>query len=208
MSVIVVTGYVPLPCSHRSEPVYLELGARLLAACGRAVAFTQTLGDCWLAKAWRAAGVPVPPGGKDTLAYFAVQHQKSEWLAQAARLHPEATLAWIDYGIFHLGVTADHVRGFLAALEANPPQAITSPSCYPVAATGDDSRVEWSFCGGVLALPARRAEWFHERCVEARASGQPTWEVNTWAAVARRHPDAFRLYAANHNATLFTGYAA
>jgi hypothetical protein len=38
------------------------------------------------------------------------------------------------------------------------------------------------------------------------ASRRTTWEVNTWSAILRDHPDRFRVYAADHDETLFTNY--
>jgi hypothetical protein len=60
----------------------------------------------------------------------------------------------------------------------------------------------------VLVVPAYHARWFHLECVAERRGKLPTWEINTWAAIRRRYPERFRLYRADHNETLFTGYAA
>jgi len=84
MSVAVVTGYVPLPCDHRSADDYAALGSQLLALCGKSLAFRQPLADCWMANWMADAGMAVEPGGKDTAAYHAVQHEKSRWIARAA----------------------------------------------------------------------------------------------------------------------------
>lgn len=202
----VVTGYIPLPCAHRSDADYRALGNRLQAVCEvPTVTFTSCLEDCWMYKdlVWR--GYDVQPGGKDTLAYYCVQHEKTQWLAAAERAMPDGTLVWIDYGIFHLpGVTSEHVNAFLRAIDTNPPRVITSPSCYE--ADSVRSGPNWTFCGGVLVVPATLARWFHLECMAEQRRHQPTWEVNTWAAVRRNYPDRFSLYRADHNATLFTGY--
>jgi hypothetical protein len=198
MSVTVVTGYVPLPCTHRSRDEYESLGQSLLRACGRSVAFRQSLEDCWL---YRPG---VEPGGKDTPAYHVVQHEKSAWLAAAAAGSTAHTLVWIDYGVLHnSSITTDAVCGFVENIATNPPTRITTPSIGPY--DHDDANVCWTFLGTVLVVPRRLAGWFHRRCVKARRE-PTTWEVNTWATVRHDHPDFFSLYTANHDETLVTWY--
>lgn len=204
---VVVTGYVPLPCGHRSESEYLGLGCRLQAADAPSVTFRTSLADCWLHQELTWRGYTVPPAGKDSLAYFCVQHQKSEWLASASRTVPSGTLVWIDFGILHLhGVTMRHVNEFLTAVRNKPPQVITSPSCGNWDTV--DGVVNWTFCGGVLVVPSRLARWFHLECMAEQRRHPPTWEVNTWARVAKAYPDRFAFYPADHDATMFTGYYA
>lgn len=202
---IVVTGYVPLPCGHRSHNDYMALGGRLVSACNDAIVFRSSLETCWLYGELRDQGLDVAPGGKDTPAYYCVQHQKSAWLLMASKLRESGTLVWIDFGVLHLaGVTTEHVHQLLRAVDARQPEVITSPSCglrdVPAGC------VNWTFCGGVLLMPAHDAAWFHAACVAARLGQPPTWEVNTWNEVFRRHPHRFGFYAANHDASLFTGY--
>lgn len=202
----VVTGYVPLPCSHRSESEYFGLGCRLQAVASPLVSFRSSLADTWMYRdlVWR--GYDVQPAGKDSLAYFCVQHEKTQWLAAAERALPDSTLVWIDYGILHLpGVTAGHVQQLLTAVRANPPSVITSPSCGQHDVT--DGAINWTFCGGVLIVPAKLARWFHLECMAEQRRHAPTWEVNTWARVAQAYPDRFAFYDADHNATMFTGYS-
>lgn len=200
---VVVTGFVPLPCSHRSRETYEALGSRLLAACGKAMAFRSTLDACWLCQDLRRRGYDVEPAGKDSAAYHCVQHEKTAWLAGASMALPDQTLIWIDYGILHLpDVTPELIGQFIDAVESRPPRLITAPSCglWDV----PDDRVNWTFCGGVVAIPSFYARWFHLECVAERRGKPPTWEINTWARVARRFPERFNLYHADHNHTLFS----
>lgn len=197
MSVTVVTGYVPLPCSHRSRDDYEALGGQLLSLCDNAMAFRCRLEDCWL---YRSG---VTPAGKDSAAYHVVQHQKSLWLAKAAAI-TTGTLVWLDFGAMHNPqLTAETVRAFLAAVEESPPGKITSPSAFSGFADQPDPC--WVFLGTVLVLPHHKAQWFHDQCVAQRQS-PTTWEVNTWAAVRDRHPGEFSLYQADHDRTLMTRY--
>jgi hypothetical protein len=62
-------------------------------------------------------------------------------------------------------------------------------------------------------MPPELAEWFHETAMsyatlQLEQSRRATWEVNTWSAMYRDHPEKFYVYQADHNATLFTGYKA
>ena len=204
-SPVVVTGYVPLTCNHRTHDTYMELGRQLLDICPKAVFFKQRLEDCWLAKSLAGRGLNVVQGGKDTSAYYCVQHEKTKWLERAAVLHPDRTLVWVDFGALHLdAVKPEHIAAFLEAVDRQPPDRIVSPSCYMVPHSWDDSTVCWAFCGGVLLVPAKDAAWLHAQCVYERQHKPPTWEVNTWAAVARNYPERFGFYPADHNQLLFT----
>lgn len=226
-----VTGYVRLNNANRSHGRYLELGRRLvglglptvafydghaseLVATPRCLVRRASLSDCWMAQA--AATCSPPPGTpmKDTTAYCVVQHQKTEWLAQAAAATRE-TVVWVDFGIFHLPcrLTDAQVRGLFDAVEAAPPDRITIPGIWPM--RGRPMIVwhqpAWYVAGGVVVMPPHLAEWFHETTVryatlQMEASNQTTWEVNTWSAILRDHPDKFAVYAADHDATLFTNY--
>jgi hypothetical protein len=205
MSVAVVTGYVPLPCDHRSADDYAALGSQLLALCGKSLAFRQPLADCWMANWMADAGMAVEPGGKDTAAYHAVQHEKSRWIARAAGAMEAETLVWIDYGLLHnRKIHPIHVTQLLEAVAATPPTRIVSPS-FGVQSPAPD-RINWTFLGTILVVPRALAFWFHSNVLDA-ATNPPTWEVNTWATVYRQNPDNFFLYGANHDETMFTRYS-
>jgi hypothetical protein len=199
MSVCVVTGYVPLPCEHRSREQYNELGAKLLECCERSIVFRQELGDCWLS---RKIG-NVEPGGKDSTAYHCVQHEKFSWLERASTVTDATTLIWIDYGVFHMpGVTKEIVCDFIRRVEEAEPDVIVSPS----GSEGDPfgSNPTWLFLGAVFVVPSRLTGWLSEKC---REHLDPlSWEVNTLARVRGKHPEQFRFYAANHNDSIFADY--
>ena len=200
MSVCVVTGYVPLPCSHRTREQYAALGGRLLDVCERAVFFRSTLADTWMAQ--RLGGVE--PGGKDTTAYHCVQHEKFQWLEDAAAAVEDDTLVWIDYSILHLsGMDESVISRFLDRVEQSPPDRIVSPS----AGTGYEGKdcPDWLFLGGVLVVPRRLASLLSQLCqLNAKSD---SWEVNTLGVVARLRPELFRFYTANHDASIMENYA-
>lgn len=223
----VVTGYVRLNSGHRNHGRYLELGRRLLGlglptvccydgppdelqAPPTADIRPASLDRCWMREAARGATDPVPGDGKDTAEYVTVQHQKSAWLAQAARHSP--VVIWIDFGIFHLpcGLTDGQVVEFVRRVEADPPKRICLPGIWPLPVPADvcPTRPAWYAAGGVVVMPAADAAWFdaavrYHALSALHATGRATWEVNTWAAVIRAHPDRFAVWPANHDASLF-----
>lgn len=221
-----VTGYVRLDLANRSHDRYAELGRTLTGLHRPTVAFLDgleadaettvlpaSLERCWL---WpHARNAQTPPGnpGKDTAAYHAVQHQKSAWLAEASNRTDTSVLVWIDYGILHVpGVTPELVGQFLQ--RAATVSRITLPSIWPLATDTpvDSSRPCWFVAGGVVIVPRAMAHaWHvmveHEALTHLRQTGHVTWEVNTWARVIQQHPSMFAVYPADHNATLFSGFA-
>lgn len=226
----VVTGYVRLNNGHRSHSKYLELGRRLIGVGLPIISFYDggaaellptpkttwrpaSLASCWMAA--EAKNCSPPPGSpaKDTPAYCAVQHQKSAWLAEAAYLTRDTTI-WVDFGIFHLPtITNGHVRELFEAVQARPPDRIVIPTIWPMVNRPliDWTHPAWYVAGGVVVMPPGLADWFHETTVkyaslQMEASGRTTWEVNTWSAILRDHPDKFATYAADHDESLFEQY--
>lgn len=183
---------------------YLE---QLLAIGLPLTVFTQPLSDCWLHRHYAATGWVIPPGGKDSLAYHVVNHEKTAWLCRAAQANESQTVVWIDAAILHIDrIRPEHVIEYVERVRASPPTRITVPSCHPVPPSWDDRFVCWAFCGGVMAVPAAEVKWLHAETVGEATSAPLTWEVNTWAKIARRNPERFTLYQADHDERLFTGY--
>lgn len=240
MSVILVTGYVRANVSHRSGSDYAALGWKLLDRPARSVAFldpallftppTQTitlpatLDQCWY-RSLCGPGVknPVDCDTKDTLEYYAVQHQKSAWLLRALEITEADVAVWVDFGIFHLArqanapaetpvMLSDAINTVLTQLAASPPQQILMPSIRPLP-TGQFScdTPQWFCAGGVLVMPRALAAPFDQAVRDAArehiaATGKATWEVNTWAQVMQKHPTWFERYFCNHDLSLFTNF--
>jgi len=231
--VTLVTGYVRLNSVHRGHESYLELGRRLVGLGLPTVVFYDgeahelapmpatevrgaSLQSCWLYEPSRTA---LPPGGgradKDTVDYCVVVHQKSAWLAEAARL-TGGCVVWVDFGIFHIParITDRMVLDYFSRIEAAPPDRIAIPGIWPMQGCPliDWQRPAWYVAGGVVAVPVSLADWFHETAViyamrQLETSRRTTWEVNTWSAMLRDYRDRFHVYAADHYERLFTGYA-
>jgi len=225
----VVTGYVRLDNGNRSHATYRDLGSRLLSLGVPMTAFVDPLGtadidvgrgvdvrpagldECWLWQQGRQARLPPGNPRKDTLAYHAVQHQKTAWLAATAADCPENMLAWVDFGILHVpGVTEAGVRGLVERVSSRAPRdRVTMASIWgaPQPMQIETQSVQWWCAGGVLIVPRTMAGWLDRRVRESAAgllaaTGSVTWEVNVWAEVWSRHPDRFRHFRCDHNASI------
>jgi hypothetical protein len=219
-NVLVVTGFVPIPDHPRAASTYHELGRRLTGIKQAPVqVFQNALEDTWLRRLIEHHPLPITHAiadnpAKNTLAYHCVVHQKTAWMVEGARLRPDAeVIVWIDYGILHLpDVTVALIDNMLARARAETQIAI--PGCWPKTNLEriDLSYPCWRFCGGAVICHREYVERFHQMVREdvedrIRRNGHVSWEVNTWARVEARGQLPVRWYAADHNSTMFTGYA-
>jgi hypothetical protein len=214
MKVKLVTGYVPIPNHPRSAAVYGALGEKLGGVPVPKKAYYDQLQNLWLYKRVKAMDfIPAISEGdnpaKNTLAYHAVNHEKTTWLAQAAADDPVPDVfVWVDYGIFNLpGVNNKAIFEFMSSLDD---RAIYAPGCWDPAPV-EASYPCWRFCGSVLAVPRRFiTELDHAVREEARrhisATKNVEWEVNTWARVEarRKWKMPWCWYKADHNVSMFT----
>jgi hypothetical protein len=220
--VAVVTGYVEIPNTNRSPGTYHELGAELSAAAHDAgvplYKFVSGAADgLWLRRMVDGNCDPVAHAeynnpGKNTLDYHAVQHQKTEWIATAAKDLSWDALVWIDYGIFHQeGVTRAAIASFLGRVKASCPfEAVTAPGCWEPREVPRDEP-SWRFCGSVLIVPGALAARL-DAAVKITAGIQIElesfvhWEVNTWARVEASGVLPFAWYCAGHNVSMFDNF--
>lgn len=223
-----VTGYVRLDLPNRSHEEYERLGVCLQSAADgvelrtygdiwwimathekSAIRPTCRLEDCWH---WQLSdGATLPPGNpaKDTRAFHAVQHQKTQWVADAAERTDADVLVWMDYGLLHVpGITEAHVAAFLARAAVAAPRdrvgmaSIWGPPQHPPGWTA----VEWWCAGGVFTVPRHLARPWHEAVVERavglRSRGFVTWEVNDWASAWLLNPGMVQPWRCDHDASL------
>lgn len=251
-STVFVTAFVPGASNHRSLDEYMALGNHLLIATTpcptivfldpslilpsssssfpssnnhvTVVPFAKEDLSLWAQKEKATAFAPHTTNPtKDTLEYFLVQCEKTEWLRRATVLRPGANeYVWIDFGIAHIfsspTVLADAVHGLQQRIQTRCPdndEKITVASCWPMhysfhGALQHD--IAWYFAGGVLGGSAqaitRFADAVHAKCMHMLEEQHTlTWEINVWYLVYLDHPDWFRPYAADHNNTILDGYA-
>ena len=222
-----VTGYLRLDLPNRSHGDYEVLGARMLAAANGVEArvygstawvplthpqttlVPQFLEDCWHWQLSDGATLPAGNPGKDTRAFFAVQHEKTAWVADAAERTDAEILVWLDYGLLHVpGITEAHVASFLARAATDAPRdrvGMASIWGFPGGVPGWSS-VGWWCAGGAFTCPRYLARPWHEAVVERavglRSRGFVTWEVNDWAAAWLLNPGMVRAWRCDHDATL------
>ena len=89
MKTRLVTAYVPIPNHPRTAKEYGDLGEQLGGVPVRKKCFYNKLDDLWMTK--YVNKLPFTPRAsegdnslKNSLAYHAVNHQKTSWLVQAA----------------------------------------------------------------------------------------------------------------------------
>ena len=230
MKVTVVTGYLPLNVTHRSQKEYTTFGEQLFAAGLPTVAFLHpavhvsagsnvkridaTLQDCWY-RELLVPGVRNPVGDndkKDTFEHYIVEHQKTTWAKMALDATDADAALWVDFGLFYLGNFATQLREMVERITAAAPNKILMPTIWPLPqGYFDCSRPQWFCAGGVFLAPRQHANWFDTATRQmARAiideTRAATWEVNTWARVMQKSPEKFQPYSANHDILLFTGY--
>lgn len=228
----VVTGYVPIPNHPRTAEEYGRLGERFKEITAASVIpFYSKLEQCWLWRlAWETPNLTHSEGdnpAKNTLAYHAVNHQKTTWLMQASLYDDDADIfVWMDYGIFHLpGVNGPVIDEFIKRLDD---KCIYIPGCWegPVIQDFrmtdrlpdpdadpfiDDNNPCWRFCGTVLVCPRRYCIKLDEAVRRSLYSHVArtkniSWEVNTWARMEKTRTLPIKWYKADHNERLFTGF--
>lgn len=212
-----VTGYVPIPNHPRTPEEYGKLGEnfRDLRLPLPPAIYYDSLEQCWLKQLidklpWTPTHSEGDNPAKNTLAYHIVNHQKFEWLYQAAQHDKLAQVfVWVDYGIFHVpGVTAAVIQDFFERVVTND---LAIPGCWP-AASFDPRWPDWRFCGGVMVIPRQKLTAFFG-VVKIAAAAQimrtrnVTWEVNTLALVEKAGTPKIRWYEADHNETIFSNYS-
>lgn len=214
----IITGYVPIKDHPRTPKDYGKLGDKLAEIRSVPIkAFYGMPHSCWLTKFVWEMGITQHSEGdnpqKNSMLYHAVNHQKVQWLADAAALDPEPDVfVWLDYGIMHVpGVTKEVIEKFLERVGNDPLTSISIPGCPGYEGEIDDSRPWWHFCGGLMVVPRKFCSLFANEfrtttMQHILRTKNVTWEVNDLARFARLGRVPIRWYAADHNETMFTNY--
>jgi len=147
---------------------------------------------------------------KDSIEYFSIMNNKTEWVREAIKLNPFSTqnFVWLDAGIRHvlnentpldkLNSSYDKVRiGRIWDLNIPP-----SPDFH--------RKINWYLAGGVFGGTEKRLLQFADLCKEKNLELVNkkiiTWEVNTWYDVVKSNPELFSLYQCNHNESIVTNF--
>ena len=213
----IVSGYVSLHDHPRTEKEYKELGSKLLELDADIACAYQTLNTCWLYKYLMWLGrenikhsVSDNPK-KNSVAYHIVQHQKTEWLVDAAYLDDKPdTFVWIDYGIFHVpGITGPIIQDFIKRVEGE--KAIVIPGCTPPPDQISYDHPCWRYCGGLIVCPRQYLMEFDNQMKRTtmeyiRETGNISWEVNMLARLEKTTKLPLWWYYADHNQQMFENY--
>ena len=216
----VVTGYVPIHGHTRAPEEYAKLGEQLNGALGdfKPAVFYNTIAELWMTpfiEKLAAGGHHIRHSegdnpAKNSMEYHAVQHQKFEWLEQAALRDTDADVfVWLDYGCMRLpGFDSNSLTEFLRRVRKND---LAIPGCWEKKEVTDYYPC-WRFCGTLFVVP-RQDVFPLNKAFKAitrlyvRAMRNVTWEVNDLARMELANVGPrIRWYPADHNATMLTGY--
>lgn len=222
MSVRLVTGHVRLPSAdfYRPPEDFERFSKRLLSApVAKSVFAEWPLEACWLRKTLvqtnQKPQVAQGPGcnpAKDTLDYFTILAQKTDWVRRAYEKDPKAEkYVWMDYGIYHQdGFTEDLVTDFLKKAD-NSFSTIDIPGLWAKVLGVSDTEPCWRFLGSMFVCPAEQVINFDEAVKEEvkrhlDATNTVVWDVNNWARVELQDKLPIRWYGAGHNSSMLTNY--
>lgn len=214
------------PTRHLSGEQFIGLGARLKAALGSKLHCFEspewTLDKCWAYKFLQANPDLLPTDiNPPTDRYAEPKHaaisnivllQRYEWLALAAKLHPDVDVfAWIEYTVLkQRNVTEQVVIDFMKAIETKSYDAISLPGIWekkPI----DDRFAHWRFAGSVAVVPRKYVEKFAQAfkavaTLRTEMTGRISWDMNTTAFLELMEILPIRWYPGNHDETQFTNY--
>ena len=135
---------------------------------------------------------------KDTEEYMRIQLMKLRLMAMAAQdpSVPQAALAWIDFGIFHMLKNKALCRRRLESLRLFDTSKIYCPGAWEDRNFSIFEEVLWRYCGsfcvGEKSLFVQAA--IEQEGLVKRWLPQLTWEVNYWTLMS-----CFRWYKADHD---------
>jgi hypothetical protein len=215
---LVVTGYIPLPMAPRPPEVYGALGEKLKELKPKVHPFYNVVRETWLYK--MVDSMPIIPAVatadnplKNTFLYHCIQFQKFQWLYEASKLHPWAkTLVWVDYGLAHVpGWSSAGMNSMLERVRRND---FAIPGCWARPAWNgqiDDMNPCWRFCGGLLVVPANKAQKLKNlvqalELIRIGKTGLVSFEVNALARIEQTGKLPLRWYQADHNNQMWDNY--
>ena len=156
---------------------------------------------------------------KDTMDYFFLMCNKTEWLKQAIEMNPfnSENFVWVDFGIRYVFKCGDDE--FLNSIEQ------LNNKSYEKIRTGsvwgkfnrtyynEDpySDVIWHFGGGVFGGNKVRllefASLTKDMCIQTmNEKNTIMWEVNIWYLIYKEHPEQFDFYDCEHDHNLIDNY--
>lgn len=139
---------------------------------------------------------------KDTLDYFIIICNKTEWMREAIELFPDnSQFMWVDFGIFY--IFNDQIPNF-TKINNYPNVRIASIwNVYNQYIDLDITKhIHWYFCGGVFGGDKKSlikfADLVKEKCIKIiKNSNLLMWEANIWYLVWLENKNLFDPYYVN-----------
>jgi len=135
---------------------------------------------------------------KDTRDYMCIQLTKLRLMAEVAAAGTIGTLAWIDFGIYHMFRDIDACSRALKSIAERDgvSDRILSPG-YKNTVFYPFEHICWKHCGSLLVGRGEVFQRAYARQSELVLEYMPrlTWEVNYWAMM----DEYFLIYIADHN---------
>jgi hypothetical protein len=165
---------------------------------------------------------------KDTIEYFMVQCNKTEWIRRAIELdtYKSNQYMWIDFGIYQFidKLNCSDEEKFkkfsdsLYQIEYQKPSLVRIPSIWNIDVNNQCSRsrlkvdVTWYFAGSLFggdkSSLIKFADLMKSECLRMiNNESWLVWEVNIWYLVYLSCPELFKVYHANHDLSIFENYS-
>ena len=156
---------------------------------------------------------------KDTIEYFMIQCNKTEWVRKSITLNPFKSnqFIWIDFGIYQFYEKAGSAELFneeVMKMCSRNHNRIRIPSIWDINESKnirDRKKILWFFAGSVFGGNSECLNSFSNimrlKCLKMIEEQKTlVWEVNIWVDVFLEIPEIFDSYPANHDQTMIRNY--
>ena len=150
---------------------------------------------------------------KDTLDYFIIQCNKTEWVRRAILLKPfDNQFVWVDFGIHHI-LKENETFNFDNIVNSEYDK-VRIPTIWELDKKSETifTEVQWYFCGGLFGghkhALIKFADLVKEKCIHLVENKKKLiWEVNIWYLVYLENKELFNTYNADHDSSMMSGYS-
>lgn len=163
---------------------------------------------------------------KDTLEYFMVQCNKTEWVRKAIELNVfnSEQFIWLDFGIFQFyeklnlsneekskEFSIDIILTFLKSYDKVRIPTIWNINDQTFINYLNIKKITWYFAGSLFGGHKEKLIIFADKmkdfCLNLVENEQTLyWEVNIWYFIYHNNKDIFDLYYGNHDTSIFKNY--
>lgn len=155
---------------------------------------------------------------KDTLGYFFIMCNKTEWIKEAIKVDPFSSdnFIWIDFGIRHIFKSNTDLEFInkLDNLQNKKYDNIRIGSIWNLDVTYDINlyrQITWWFAGGVFGGNKNSLLLFsdkmREKCLSIIKNHKILfWEVNIWYLIYIENKELFNPYYCSHDCSIIDNY--